>query len=110
MGKNKRQSRHKSLSSHRTKSTRKPTGRKFSWIGGLLALMIGLFVFAFTSQKPAYTPEVSGEPRAQLDQTEIDYGDVKLNTTLTSVFKVRNISDQLLKILGEPQVELVEGC
>ena len=106
MGKSKRQSRHKPASNHKARTT----GRKFTYLGGFLALIVGLFVLLFTTQKPAYTPEVVGEPRAQLDQTELDYGDVKLNSTITSVFKVRNIGDQLLRILGEPQVELVEGC
>jgi hypothetical protein len=57
-----------------------------------------------------FKPEVTGAPRVMVPQDSIDYGDVKLGTTITTTFDVRNTGDQPLVILGEPQVELVEGC
>ena len=57
-----------------------------------------------------FTPEVTGAPRVEVPQDFIDYGDVKLGETITTTFEVRNMGDEPLVILGEPQVELVEGC
>jgi hypothetical protein len=60
---------------------------------------------------PNFQPEVRGAPRVQvLPQEVIDYGDVKLGTTITTTYQVRNVGDRPLAILGEPQVELVQGC
>ena len=58
----------------------------------------------------AYTPTVTGQPQAVLDQTSFDYGDVKLGTTIETVFHVKNTGDRALAILGEPRVEVLEGC
>ena len=55
-------------------------------------------------------PVVTGAPRVVVDQELVDYGEVKFDTSIETVFRVRNVGDQPLKILGEPQVELVEGC
>lgn len=57
-----------------------------------------------------FEPEVTGVPRVEVPEDFVDYGDVELGTTVTATFDVRNIGDQPLVILGEPQVELVEGC
>ncbi len=58
-----------------------------------------------------FVPEVEGAPRVALVSDEvIDYGDVPLNTTVETVFRFRNTGDQVLQVLGEPTVELVEGC
>jgi len=56
------------------------------------------------------TPVVTGAPRVFVSQEVVDYGDVKLNTPIETVFRVRNLGDRPLQILGEPQVELVQGC
>jgi hypothetical protein len=45
-----------------------------------------------------------------VDQTTIDEGDVKLGQTIRSAFRLQNAGDQPLQILGEPQVEVIEGC
>ncbi len=112
MGKKKHRLHQKHVSNQKVKPTGIGMPRKYAWIGGLVVVLFGLLALATTNQKPAapFTPEVTGEPRAKLDQTELDYGDVKLNTTITSEFKVRNVGDQPLQILGEPVVELIEGC
>lgn len=60
---------------------------------------------------PNFEPEVTGAPRLEvLPQDVIDYGEVKLGEVVTTVYTVRNVGDQPLTILGEPRVELVEGC
>lgn len=112
MSKKKHHSQQKHVSNQKAKPAGAGIPRKYAWIGGLVLVVVGLLAFATTNQKPVipFTPEVTGEPRAELDQTELDYGDVVLNTTLNSVFTVRNIGDQPLEILGEPVVELIEGC
>lgn len=60
---------------------------------------------------PNFEPEVTGAPRVEVVQDEIlDYGNVKLGTTVTTEYTVRNVGDEQLVVLGEPRVELVEGC
>jgi hypothetical protein len=57
-----------------------------------------------------FTPEVTGGPSASIDQTQFDYGDVKLNTTIKTQFRVKNVGDAQLAFSGEPRVEVLEGC
>ena len=54
--------------------------------------------------------ETDGAPRLVVDQDKVDYGDVKLNTPIETVFTIQNAGDGPLEILGVPQVELVDGC
>lgn len=66
-----------------------------------------------TSSSPIdrnFTPAVSGGPRVDVPQDYFDYGEVKLGEFVKTVFDVRNVGDQPLTILGEPRVELIEGC
>ena len=51
-----------------------------------------------------------GTPKLVVEQDAFDYGDVPLNTTITTTFVVRNEGSGPLKILGVPQVEVREGC
>lgn len=57
-----------------------------------------------------YVPEVSGAPAIEVDETLIDYGDVKYNEPITTVFTVKNVGDKDLKITEQPQVQLLQGC
>ena len=59
---------------------------------------------------PGYVPAVTGAPRVAVSEDVIDYGNVRLNTTIETVFRVQNVGDRPLHILGEPQVELIQGC
>lgn len=77
-------------------------------LGLLLAAIVFLLIRA--SQQEPYTPEVSGAPNAELDQTVMDYGDVPFNKPVEAVFNIRNTGDQPLQILGEARVELLQGC
>lgn len=73
----------------------------------LIAALWGVWILA---QVPAFVPEFTGGPRAQLSQTVFDYGDVKNNTTVETVFTVKNVGDQQLYFPMEPVVTVVEGC
>jgi hypothetical protein len=82
-------------------------------VAGALLLVVGsgLLLWRPTSPaQPAAAPEVSGGPKLKVDQAVIDEGDVKLDTPVRTTFRLSNVGDQPLTILGEPQVELIEGC
>jgi len=76
----------------------------------VVAAVIAVITVITGSQRAPYEPEVAGAPRAEVDQTAIDHGAVRFEQQVESVYRVRNIGDQTLNILGEPRVELVEGC
>ncbi len=104
------------MSSKRRPSKTIPPPKRPAWVlpaalVGLGAAIIALALWLIQSgQQPAYTPEVAGQPSAAIDQTYFDYGDVRVDTPVETVFRVKNVGDQPLSILGEPRVELVEGC
>jgi len=70
-------------------------------VGGLSLLLIS----GNTNTEPE-----NGTPKLVVDQTVIDEGYQKLNTTIRTSFTLRNEGDATLRIQGEPQVKLVEGC
>lgn len=51
-----------------------------------------------------------GTPALAVDQEVIDYGDVKLDTSLTFAVKVTNTGDGTLRFREEPYIEVREGC
>jgi len=87
-----------------------------AWLIPAIAVGVGALIIAVVAllvsrpQPPSYEPEVKGSPRVALDQESVDFGNVKLDTTIEAVFRVKNVGDQNLRILGEPQVRVVEGC
>lgn len=92
-----------------------PSPKRSLWLllvvlGAVLLVAGGVVRFWQRSSQSDVTPLVTGAPRVAVSQEVVDYGDVKVNTTIETVFRVRNVGDQPLKILGEPQVELVQGC
>jgi hypothetical protein len=106
----------------RHRSKKRPQ-HDMTWIaagiaGGVVLLLAALALVSRQNDAPGqktfapnFVPEVTGAPRVEvLPQDVIDYGDVKLGTTINTVFNVRNIGDEPLVVLGEPQVELVQGC
>jgi hypothetical protein len=76
---------------------------------GLVLSAIALLLLRDGQSQP-FTPEITGKPKAVLDQTYFDYGDVRFNTPVETVIRVKNVGDEPLNILGEPQVQVVEGC
>ncbi len=73
------------------------------------AIVIGM-VTGGSSRTNRPTPQVTGAPRVQVSPESFDHGDVHFLTTIESTFLVRNVGDEPLEILGEPRVEVVEGC
>ncbi|MBZ0292061.1 MAG: DUF1573 domain-containing protein [Anaerolineae bacterium] len=113
MGQSKKKRRSKN-----TKSGNAEARRGYQRVGIALVVVIILFgaaiVFSPTDQSGTpenFVPQVLGAPRVAVAQDEVDFGDIKLDRTVEAVFRVRNIGDQVLRILDqEPSVELVEGC
>ncbi len=101
---------------HSKRRKKSPPKRQLPWLwlvaGGAFLLVIGGLgmVWASSNARPAVAPEVTGAPRLIVDQTVIDEGYIKLDNTVRTTFRLRNVGDQPLYIMGEPQVELVEGC
>lgn len=90
-----------------------PGQRPWLWVivGALLLVVAGGLIFWNSADTaPAVAPEVTGKPKLAVDQTTIDEGYQKYNAPVETAFRLRNVGDQPLKILGEPQVVLAEGC
>ncbi len=102
-----------------SKKVKSAPKRQIPWlwlaVGGAALLVIGGLSLVWTSSNTGVvtldvTPEVSGAPRLAVDQELIDEGYIKLNKTIRTTFRLRNVGDEPLHIMGEPAVELVEGC
>ncbi|MCB9108516.1 MAG: hypothetical protein H6633_30355 [Anaerolineales bacterium] len=88
-----------------------PSPQRPWWIwvvaaAGVIALVGGL-AFLLSSNRSGLE---EGTPQIVVDSTTIDEGYQKLDTPVRTSFTLRNEGDAPLRILGEPQVELVEGC
>lgn len=93
----------------------KPTSPAWLWpiIAGAAALVVVAALVWLVQTRfsgPTYTPEVTGGPSAKIDQTVFDYGDVKLGTTIKTVFRVKNVGDAQLAFRSNPTIEVLEGC
>lgn len=93
----------------------KPSPQRPAWliptviIGAIVVILAILAVLAGSRREP-FEPEVTGAPHVEIDQTSIDHGSVRFEQSVESVFRVRNVGDQPLVIMGEPRVELLQGC
>lgn len=79
------------------------------WFAGAVVVMlavIGLSMWLILGE----TGQESGTPKLAVYQTVIDEGYQTLDTVVRTSFTLRNEGDGPLRILGEPQVRLVEGC
>ncbi len=99
----------------RQRRKRGPSRKTQRWLpitlGLLAAVLIGGGIWAATANsRPVAAPVVNGAPRVAVAQKVLDLGDVKVDTPVEAVFRIRNIGDQPLSILESPRVELVEGC
>jgi hypothetical protein len=77
------------------------------WLGIAVAVLLitGGAVMLFNGNSAA-----SGTPRVVVEQPVIDVGYQAYKTQVQNDFKISNTGDGPLTILGEPEVELVEGC
>ena len=89
-------------------------GFPWLWLGIAAAVVLviaGLvLVWNGSNTAPGTEPDLAGAPRLAVDKTEVDEGDVKIETPIQSAFTLKNVGGQPLQIIGEPQVELIEGC
>jgi len=100
----------KSNKLQQSKSPPRPTWLLPAVIVGAVVILLAIVAVITGTRREPFEPEVTGEPRAEVDQSSVDHGLVRFNQPVESVFRVRNVGDQPLTILGEPRVELVEGC
>lgn len=89
--------------------------RRFGWIGlGAAVLLIAAITIASQprSSAPAdFEPLVTGAPSlALLSDEVINHGDVPVSEFVESAFTVQNVGDKALIFLGDPLIEVVEGC
>jgi len=103
--------------SRKIKRKRKqPASRPLPWLwltlAGAALLIVGgaALLWPSNSVSSDFTPKVTGAPALEVDRTEVDEGDIPLGRTIETTFRLRNVGDKPLHIMGEPQVELVEGC
>ncbi|HRL12360.1 MAG TPA: DUF1573 domain-containing protein [Aggregatilineales bacterium] len=85
-------------------------------VGSVLAVSV-LIVLAAAALAPGssipadFVPLVSGAPSlAVISDPVVDHGDVAMRTQVESRFTVQNVGDETLYILGDPRIEVVEGC
>jgi hypothetical protein len=71
--------------------------------GGVLLIAAALFIVFGNG-------DGGGTPALAVDQSVIDYGDVKFETDLTFAVKVTNTGDGTLRFKEEPYIEVREGC
>jgi hypothetical protein len=77
---------------------------------GVVVVCALVLIQSNTAKSSDFKVEVSGAPRIAVKEDTVDYGDRHYNIPVESVFALGNIGDQPLMILGQPQVEVVEGC
>jgi hypothetical protein len=106
------------MSKNRTGEKRwTPAGRP----GWLVATVLGIGVLLLAgglwwglsgtsaNPVPGFTPQASG-PRLAVDRDLTDLGVQPLNRKAYATFQVSDVGSSPLQILGEPAVELVQGC
>ena len=100
----------KSKRPERPEPSQRPTWLLPTIIIGAVAVVMAIAAVIIGSRGAPFEPEVTGAARAEIEETSIDHGTLRFEQPVESVFRVRNVGDQPLLILGEPRVELVEGC
>jgi hypothetical protein len=91
-----------------------PAGPRWGLLAVIAATLLfiggGLLLWWSNSGETSVPIQVTGAPRVAVAQASVDHGDLKFDTPVSTIFQVSNVGDKPLQILGEPQVELVEGC
>lgn len=94
------------MSQPKLKKYQKPRRGSLRWQPLLLALGgLALILAAwFASQQER------GAPSLQVDQQEINLGDVKVDQVVQASFTLTNVGDAPLRFTKAPYIEVVEGC
>ena len=80
-------------------------------VAAALVLVVGGVLVSLVSRSgSAVTGEGTGAPQLVVDRTSVDEGTMQFDVPVRTTFRLSNAGGQPLKILGEPQVELIEGC
>ncbi len=81
-------------------------------VGALLIVVVGFLVWRSSTapQKAGTPPQVTGSAKLSVDRDVIDFGKVALGQKVQAQFKLKDVGDQPLQIVGNPRVELVKGC
>jgi len=92
-----------------------PAPRQLPWhwlaiVGAVLVIAAGVLVWTSASRQPQTAPQGAGVPKLVVDQTTVDEGYVQFNVPVRTAFRLVNAGNRPLEILGQPQVELVQGC
>ncbi len=99
-------------------SRNQPTQRRVPWtwlaVGGVVAALAAagllLLLASGPDGEPAADSVISGAPRLAVDRTTIDEGYIQFDVPVRTTFRLSNVGDAPLKISGQPQVKLVQGC
>jgi hypothetical protein len=80
--------------------------------GALLVIIIGvvLAIVGRGSSGTSSPAQVTGLAKLAVDRQQIDFGKVPLDIPVKATFKLSNVGDQPLQILGQPIVEVKQGC
>ncbi len=90
-----------------------PAPRRLPWLwiaAGVAVVLIAGGVIILSAPTSPASPAVAGAPRLAVDRTTIDEGYQKFGASVHETFRLSNVGNQPLQILGKPQVELVQGC
>lgn len=102
---------------HKKRSRKqKKSFRSYQWIGVTLTITFALLTLIYLNRPqntvPAdFEPQVLGAPGLMILSSErIDFGDVPMSEFVEAEFRVQNVGDETLLILGDPLIEVVAGC
>jgi hypothetical protein len=80
--------------------------------GALLVIIIGVLLWSNLGRASSggSPTQVAGGPKVAVDREQIDFGNVPLDKPVKAIFKLSNVGDQTLQILGQPVIEVKQGC
>ncbi|MGE5221881.1 MAG: hypothetical protein ACM3PY_05565 [Omnitrophica WOR_2 bacterium] len=79
-------------------------------VGGLLLILLAVFMIKANQPEPKAAIEVKGSPSLKVDRENVDLGKVRLGNTVDVAFTLTNVGDQPLTLAELPYIEVVEGC
>ena len=77
-----------------------------------LAILVGLATWLHLPRQGPVSNAASphGGPRLVVDKEYVDFGPVRFERFVTARFRLKNVGDQPLRLVLDPQVEAIEGC